>query len=357
MRKHSPRSRQGVVVCGAYGMENAGDDAVLASIIAQMRRIDRDMPLTVMARRPKSTARRFGVAAAHPLNVLRWTAAMRRAKLFISGGGTLLQDVTSRRSLQYYLFAIRAAKRLGCAVQLYGCGVGPLKSERSRTAAAEALNACADAVTVRDGDSAALLESLGVEKPRVLLAADPALAGENAAAEREKCVGFALRAWPGFWERVPDFAQAARYAYETYRLKPVFLCLAPEDRLAARSVCAELGDVPVSVSVDPRRVGRMSLVLSMRLHGLVFALRDGTPAAGVSYDPKVSAFCREASLPCLELADAAADGLCRLLDEAARLDAESMHAAAERLRRREMVNGRVAAQLLSDFGRQESRQA
>ncbi len=233
-------------------------------------------------------------------------------------------------------------------MQLYGCGVGPLEDENSRDAAARTLNDCADVITLRDEESAEELKNLGVDKPRVLLAADPALAGASAAGEREKAVGFALRSWEGFWSHVPDFGLAARYAWETYRLRPVFLCLAPGDREAARSVCEALEDVPVSVSVDSRRVGRMSLVISMRLHGLVFALRDGVPAAGVSYDPKVSAFCRQAGLPCLSLADAEAEALCRLIDEAAQLDGEELRSSARKLAERERVNGRAAAQLLSD---------
>ena len=116
-------TRRGVVICGSYGMENAGDEAVLAAITAELRRTEREIPITVMTRRPVAAARQYGVKGVHPLRVLRWMWAMRRAKLFLSGGGTLLQDVTSRRSLSFYLLTIRLAKKLGCAVQLYGCGI------------------------------------------------------------------------------------------------------------------------------------------------------------------------------------------------------------------------------------------
>ena len=341
--------RAGAVICGAYGMENAGDDAVLSAIVTALRRIDGSMPITVLARRPKSVAARFSVGAIHPLRLLRWMATMRRARLFISGGGSLLQDITSRRSLWYYLLTIRLAKRLGCAVQLYGCGIGPLRSPRSREATARILNACADIVTLRDKDSAALLDTLGVTKPRILLAADPALGqSPTALREREPCLGIALRDWPGLWTHIPELAAAIRRACDTYKLAPVFFCFAPEDRQAVRSVCAELSDLPCSVSVEPRRIGRMSLVLSMRLHGLVFALRDGAPAAGVSYDPKVDAFCREAGLPCLPLAEVTADALSHRLDEAIHLDTEQLSAAAEALARRADISAGAAAQLYAE---------
>lgn len=344
----SEKPRRGVVISGAYGMDNAGDDAVLAAILQDMRRLEQDIPITVLARQSAAVARRHGVTAVHPFNIFRWLPALRRSTLFLSGGGSLLQDVTSRRSLLYYLFTISLAKKAGCAVQLYGCGIGPLRRASSRERTAKVLNACADAITVRDGESLETLKSLGVTEPRILLAADPALRLEPPAGDREKKLGLVLRPWPDFWAHVPDFAAAARYAYERYKLPPVLICLSPEDRTAAGSVAKALEamDIPCSIRVYPRRAGRMALMLSMRLHGLVFALRDGTPAAGVSYDPKVSAFCGEAGLPWTELQTADAEALCRLIDEAIQLDTEALSAAAETLRQREKVNARTAAELL-----------
>lgn len=344
----SQKPRRGIVLCGAYGMENAGDDAILAAILQDMRRLEQDIPITVLARRPASVSKRFGVTAIHPLNISRWFFALKRSALFLSGGGSLLQDVTSRRSLWYYLLTIVLAKKAGCAVQLYGCGIGPLTRASSREHTAKVLNTCADAITLRDEDSLETLNAMGVTEPRILLAADPALRLETPGGDRERKLGLILRPWPDFWARVPDIAAAARYAYERYKLPPVLICLSPEDRTAAGSVskALEAMGIPCSISLHPRRIGRMTLVLSMRLHGLIFALRDGAPAAGVSYDPKVTAFCREACLPCAELRDADSETLCRLIDEAILLDTETLSATAEKLRRREKANARTAAELL-----------
>ena len=344
----SREERSGAVICGAYGMGNAGDDAVLAAILTSLRRIERDIPVTVIARDPAAVTEKYAVRAVHPLDILRWRGAMQRAKLFISGGGSLLQDVTSRRSLQFYLLTIRTAKECGCAVQLYGCGVGPLLRDGSRRRTAEVLNACADVITLRDGESEKLLRDIGVTVPPVTVTADPALGLPPVRGERERAAGFVLRDWEGFGEAVPALAACAGYVRDTYRLEPVLLCLAPEDHAAARTVSGllEREGVSAAVSLDSRRLSRMSLVISMRLHGLVFALRDGIPAAGVSYDPKVSAFCAEAGLPCLELSEASPESLRSLADAAVHLDGEALAAAASELRRRETGNAIAAAQLL-----------
>ena len=339
--------RRGAVVCGSYGMGNAGDDAVLAAIVASLRRLDRDMPITVIARGGKKTGRRFGVSGAGRLNILGWLLAMGRAKLFILGGGSLLQDVTSRRSLWFYLGVLRTARAMGCRTMLYGVGAGPVLRERERRRAAEYLNRFAEVISLRDGASRKTLEDWSVTGPRILLGADPALSLRPVSGDRERKAGIVLRSWPGFWTHVPDFAQAVRYLWERYHLPPVFICLAPGDREAARSVCAELEDVPYTVSTDARRVGRMGMVLSMRLHGLVFALRDGVPAGGVSYDPKVDAFCGEAGFPMVALEDATAENLRELADWVMHMDGEHLSVSERSLRLREQTNLNAAAQLLA----------
>ena len=306
--------RRGVVICGAYGMDNAGDDAALAAIVAALRRLDRDMPVTVIARHGKRTGRRAGISGAGRLNVPGWLLAMGRARLFILGSGSLLQDATSRRSLWYYLILLRAARSAGCRTMLYAVGAGPVRREKERRRTAEYLDRYAQVITVRDEASRKTLTDWGVTVPRILLGADPALSLRVPAGERERKAGIVLRPWPEFWNHVQDFAQAARYIWERYKLPPVFFCLAPEDRRAAQAVCGELQDVPYTLSTDARRVGRMSMVLAMRLHALVFALRDGAPAGGVSYDPKVDAFCAEAGLPMVAVEDATAENLRELAD-------------------------------------------
>ena len=339
----------GVLICGAYGLGNAGDDAVLRSMIAALREFDGSLPLCVMARRPRETARRFGVEAVHPLNVPRWLGLMGRTRLFISGGGSLLQDVTSQRSLWYYLAAIALAKQRGCAVMLYGCGIGPVGSKKNRVRCARVLNSCADVICLRDKQSAKTLADWGVTA-ELLVTADPAFREKAAGGEREKCIGFALRGWEGFWYRVPYFAAAARHAWERYGLTPVFVCMAPEDIRAAKSVMAALEDVPCRMMSEPRGLGRMSVVLSMRLHGLIFAVAGGASPAAVSYDPKVAAFCGENGLPWIGLEAAEEESLCALIDRAAASDPELLAETAERLRRKERQNAAAAWELLGRGG-------
>lgn len=371
IRRHNrpKRDRDGVVICGAYGRGNAGDDAILEAILQEMRAIDPDMPITVLTKDPKATRLTYRVRTAGRMDVGTWKKAMRHAGLYINGGGSLIQDVTSRRSLWFYLHNIQAAHKAGCKVQMYGCGIGPVLREQHRKLAASVLNASVDVITLREPDSLKELQSMGVTKPEILLTADPALT-LPAASEDEidsvllragipphgKYLCFALRNWKGFEDKAPLFAQAAKYAYETYGLTPVFAAVEKHlDPVAGRLAAAGL-DIPHYFLDDAGSAGtiigalsRMQAVVSMRLHALIFAAGQGIPLAGVVYDPKVSAFLRYIGQEnFLDLDALTADALKAMIDRmvSSPISPEEQAAAVQKLRQIEQVNVDTARRLL-----------
>ena len=371
IRRHNrpKRDRDGVVICGAYGRGNAGDDAILEAILQEMRSIDPDMPITVLTKDPKATRLTYRVRTAGRMDVGTWKKAMRHAGLYINGGGSLIQDVTSRRSLWFYLHNIQAAHKAGCKVQMYGCGIGPVLREQHRKLAASVLNASVDVITLREPDSLKELQSMGVTKPEILLTADPALT-LPAASEDEidsvllragipphgKYLCFALRNWKGFEDKAPLFAQAAKYAYETYGLTPVFAAVEKHlDPVAGRLAAAGL-DIPHYFLDDAGSAGtiigalsRMQAVVSMRLHALIFAAGQSIPLAGVVYDPKVSAFLRYIGQEnFLNLNALTADALKAMIDRmvSSPISPEEQAAAVQNLRQIEQVNVDTARRLL-----------
>lgn len=371
LRRHRrpARARDGVVICGAYGRGNSGDDAILEAILQEMRSIDPDMPMTVLSKDPKSTRLTYRVQAVHRSSILAWHKAMRHARLYINGGGSLIQDVTSRRSLWFYLYNIRAAKRAGCQVQMYGCGIGPVTRESHRALAAKVLNAYVDVITLREPDSREELLRMGVTVPRILLTADPALTLRPASdAEVDsvllragipphgKYLCFALRQWKGFDEKASVFAQAARYAYETYGLTPVFTAVEKHlDPVAHRQAAANL-DIPHYFLDDAGGAGtiigalaRMDAVVSMRLHALIFAASQGVPLVGVVYDPKVSSFLKYMGQELfVDLDSVTSENLCAMIDRAVCQTGtpQSREEAVARLQEMEQRNVTVARELL-----------
>lgn len=302
--------RDGVVICGAYGKGNSGDNAILNAIVEQLHHIDPDLPITALSRDPMETKLCAGIDAVYTFSVFKIGRLLRRTKLYISGGGTLMQDATSTRSLLYYLFSIRQAHRCGCKVMLYGCGVGPISKERNQKRTAKVLNRYVNIISVRDRYSIDTLEQLGVTEPEIHLNADPALLIDppdtdelrsylrrSGLVEGKSYVMIALRPWDGFTEKIGAFAAAAEYLHREYGLIPLLYAMEPaRDEAAVKAVAEKIHCPHLVLSAGTNGaeilalVRRMSLVISMRLHTLIFASGQGVPVVGIVYDPKVSGF-------------------------------------------------------------------
>ena len=361
-------TRDGVLIGGAYGFGNAGDDAILEAVLQEMRAIDPNMPITVLSRRPRETRRSYGVSTQHSFDLIRMARVLRRTKLYLNGGGNLMQDVTSRMSLWYYLYTLWSARRRGAAVQMYGCGIGPILVPGDQKLAARTINRNVDIITLREPDSLQVLQQFGVDQPEILLAADPVIRLQAASAfqvERffethdlrpdGRYIAFILRRWRGFEDHVRAFSAAAYHAWSRYGLTPVFLCINPRDLDAVRLVTEQLTvpfhlideQMPAAMSIG--FLARMQAVVSMRLHGLVFAAGQGVPLVGVSYDPKVRAFLDYIEQDnYVELADADAKALCAMIDRAMSLSGQKdeLRRRTELLYAREDNNQIAAARLL-----------
>ena len=362
-KRRGAAGRYGVVVCGAYGRGNMGDDAILQTIIRQLRMQDPDLPICVMTRKPVETALETGVSTVQIFHAMRASKWMKRSTLYISGGGTLLQNATSTRSLIYYLFSMIQAKKCGCRVMLYGCGAGPVRGKGNQRLVARVLNRYADQMTLRDPASRQTLERFGVTVPKCMVTADPAL-GMQADTERtpeflrkngmdldQKYALFVLRPWSGMERRLDAVRQAAEYVYRRWDLMPVFMCFEPSRDQNITHTAADGLQVPYKIltgeadcSIACGVIARSQLVVAMRLHALVFACSQDVPMVGISYDPKVSGFMDYAGDPHhLALEELSGERLCSLIDQAL-----EQHQSTNNLRLRALAeeNGAIAGKML-----------
>lgn len=311
-KKRAASARDGVMISGSYGNGNMGDETILETIVRQLRDHDPDIPICVLSKRPKKTALRNQTDSIYTFNPWKAARKMKRTKLLISGGGSLIQDATSTRSLVYYLQTIRQAHRSGCKVMMYGCGIGPVSRKRNRKRAAKIIEENVDVIALRDPESKLELERLEVKAPRVYVTADPALL-QNVPQEKmrlyedykrkaglkdvEKYCLFALRPWGNAQKKVALLAETAEYVYNRYGLIPLMFMLEPRKDQGITQSVYELIRCPkimLPELADGAQICAlmqdMSLVVSMRLHALIFAAGQGIPLAGISYDPKVRGF-------------------------------------------------------------------
>ncbi|HWR31468.1 MAG TPA: polysaccharide pyruvyl transferase CsaB [Negativicutes bacterium] len=298
-----------LVISGYYGFGNAGDEAMLSAMVGALRAIDSQIQITVISGNPDDTRKQYGVLAVHRLNLWGIACAIFKSDLLISGGGSLLQDVTSGRSIFYYLGIMQIACLFGRPIMLYAQGIGPIRSKVARAFMKHVGN-CIAGGTVRDEGSLTELAGLGVIRPKVTVTADPVLALELTSTEAGReildnlglsgegpLIGFSVREWQGRDHYKTVFAAVAdRLVVET-GARIVFIPMQwPDDVQAARLVAARMKqphgvigkkcDTSELLSV----VRNLDLLVGVRLHALIFAAVMERPFVGVSYDPKIDRF-------------------------------------------------------------------
>ena len=94
-----------IVISGYYGFNNLGDESILTAIIANLRSKIDNIEITVLSKDPNFTAKKHKVRSVNRMNVFKVINEIKKCDLLISGGGSLLQDVTSFRII-YYLAVI-----------------------------------------------------------------------------------------------------------------------------------------------------------------------------------------------------------------------------------------------------------
>lgn len=298
-----------IVISGYYGFGNAGDEAMLAAMIEVLTELEPNIGITVLSGNPEDTRRRHGVAAVYRLNYPEIIKVLAKSHLLISGGGSLLQDVTSERSLYYYLSIMMLAKKLGTPVMLYAQGIGPVRGSLAR-GAMRYIGNMVDLITVRDEGSRDELKRLKVTRPPIHVTADPVLAlhpvdkqvgrsilRKHGVEGALPLIGISVREWKDWGHYKQVMVKAVDTMAEEFKARVVFIPMQwPEDFHVSQKIASRIQH-PVTVLGEEYTtgellslVGNLDLLIGIRLHALIFAAVMQVPMLGVSYDPKIDRF-------------------------------------------------------------------
>jgi polysaccharide pyruvyl transferase CsaB len=313
-----------VLISGYYGFANLGDEAILEVLTHTLKEAGHQ--LTVLSADSARTQQlhninynvnydvNYDINAVHRLRGM--LPALLRHDVLIAGGGGLLQDATSRLSLEYYLTLMRLAKRAKKRVIVYGQSIGPL----SRAGERSTVNVLKKDVTiaVRDRRSQRYLASHGLE---ATLTADPALLLEVPSFDSQACEARASSEFQHNAEKPlliiprgdkPEIQGTLERNLAAFSQKPAHrdlsiavMALSPGDQAAARALQQQGRNIQLwhadSPKIALRRIAAAKAVLSVRLHGLILAAAAGVPYSGIAYDPKVQAFLDETGARCWHL--------------------------------------------------------
>lgn len=313
-----------IVITGYYGFGNAGDDAILQTVVARLRTARPGSEIVVVPY-PGGDLEAVGrLVAAETVSgseIETVLAMVTDAELLIIGGGGLIQDYlpidpstrfTPRYAdLAFWTTLAIAARTHGVPVTGWALGVGPLDTAVGRAEAA-LLFAQMGMVTVRDRASADLVRTLG--NHRVEVTADPVYLAEPADTglldrltrvddlprTGTIRVGVTLRRWEG--ADVAVLAGQLDILAERLDADIIFVPFQQSrrgldhDALIATKVAAamtrrERRGVIVS-ELTPEEKGQVlaacDLVVTMRLHAAILAAVAHRPVLAIAYDPKVS---------------------------------------------------------------------
>ncbi len=293
------RRRSRVVALGYQGFGNVGDEAILGGIEELLR--DEAVDVTTIIGGPAPIAAFPGarrIVSRRLVPAPRTLLALARADALLVTGGGLLHDHFPTVVPRYLAWTM-AARLLRCRVVWVGVGIGPLRRDPSRRLAALALR-LSHLVLVRDEASAALAREIGGRVDGVI--PDPALflASPASPADRE-ALAVVVReplSDPSAGDRlVRALVDLLAEAAAAGRPASILTFAGARDRAVATRIADAVGELghprPPIDELSPdhrvalRRLAGASLVVTVRLHGMILAAVAARPFVAVAYDPKV----------------------------------------------------------------------
>jgi polysaccharide pyruvyl transferase CsaB len=300
-----------IVISGYYGFDNLGDEAILQAMIEAFREFNEELTITVLSSHPEITSSRYQVQAINRNKLFDIIKVVRDCDLFISGGGSLLQDVTGWKSILFYLGQVYLAQLLGKPTVLYAQGIGPVNINFNRRLICFVTNR-AKLITVRDQDSRQLLFDYGVSRELIKTTIDPVFALADREWSRGKVlleregidttqplIGISVRPWAGngylvALARTADYLTTITggkviiipmYHEQDYPVGQELLELMQEEAFLLEQIYTPLEMLEI--------FSELELLIGVRLHSLIFAAIHSVPFIALNYDPKIESFIRE----------------------------------------------------------------
>jgi polysaccharide pyruvyl transferase WcaK-like protein len=291
-----------VLLAGAFGQRNPGDEALLAAFVDALR----DWPLVATTSDPIQTESEHGIAAVNARDPRAVARAVGRAQGVVFAGGTVFKTLhprSGRRPLELLRngLAVAAATRAaGAPLALAGVGAAPLPTRRARALARGIVNT-ADLLVLRDTESARLLGEAGAPSPfrvgadaswtRVEAPSAPSARGDAVIVALSHLAG-----GPGLAARLALVLAPLQRSGLRLRLQPwqVHGGDAADDLALARAIAAELPApaeiVPPPATLDDARdlFAGARLVVALRFHALVAAAAAGVPAIAYAHEAKLA---------------------------------------------------------------------
>ena len=292
------------IVSGYIGFDNFGDEAI-AHVLSKKLKSEGAEKITLISSNPERTACLHGV---NSCGMFQFLPSLFDADVLISGGGSLLQDVTSLKSLLYYLGLIYTALVLGKKVRIFSQGIGPINSKIGKILTKFALKK-AEKITVRDSKSQELLTDWGIKSE---LVKDPIFELEIKKKKKKGTVGIQLRNFEGvnedFLEKLSEEISKRFYDKKIEILSlqdsvDIEVCTRFSEMLRKKGIQNITVFDKLSINDVLEKISDLEYLIAMRFHANVVGIKAGIKTLAINYDPKVKKLAEEYNLPIINLDD------------------------------------------------------
>lgn len=295
-----------ILISGYYGFYNTGDELVLQEIIKGLKRVDKNLEITVLSADPKHTEKDYGVKAQDRWKLWGLIKSISKTHILISGGGSLLQDKTSKNGILYYLGIIFLSKIFRKKVYIFSQGIGPVDFSRNQYFLKKILS-LTDYISVRDQESMNFLKKIGIRK-EIVLSGDPVFLiqpGDEDKRKRlwkkagldegKKLITISLRPWKNIDNIIKEINLfMGNFSREEYQVRYLSFHQGEDDKLIGGKVPKdEIIDFPLNPNDINLMISSSFLIIGMRLHSLILAAAHQVKFISISYDPKVDALDKE----------------------------------------------------------------
>ncbi|WP_422486175.1 polysaccharide pyruvyl transferase CsaB [Gudongella sp. DL1XJH-153] len=306
-----------VVMSGYFGFDNSGDDAILKAIVKDMKEHNSLVRINVLSKDPDKTEGICPVVSSDRFKIRDVYKSLRDSDILISGGGSLLQDVTSTRSLLYYLALMKLALFLKKPVMVYANGIGPINKPFNRYLTKNTLNKVQQ-ITLRDRGSMEYIQKMGVANKNVKVTADPVFTLEAADNNRinqifvnediypkKPLVGVSVRYWKDDKNLSRELSNGLKAIMDENDIEILLIPMHyPEDLEICQKIKEMVGKEDCHILQAKYTaeeimgiIGKLKMMVAMRLHSLIYAATRKVPMMGLIYDPKVEGLLRELEIP------------------------------------------------------------
>lgn len=290
------------IVSGYIGFDNFGDEAIAMVLTNELKSKNAEK-ITFISSNPEKTAQNYDV---NSCSMFKFLKPLAEADVLISGGGSLLQDITSLKSLIYYLGVIYIALLLRKKVHIFSQGIGPINTKIGRILTKYALSYC-EKITVRDKKSQELLKSWNIASE---LVQDPVFNLDIIPKNLKGVVGVQLRSYSTLKD---DFLRHLSKEIVLRFGNKQIQVISLQDSLDLE-VCNQFANMlrkqgadnvqvlsKLSVHRAFEAISNLEYLIGMRFHANVAAIKYNVKTLAINYDPKVQKLAEEFNLPVINL--------------------------------------------------------